>query len=298
MPVVKVYQHGMSCGVAPKKNDHDRAKRNKVKGWSDAATRRNMQFLQSVDVASLTGHGIAFTCTQRDCPPTAKQWHAEIRAFVMRLSRMGMIRLHWVTEWQRRGVPHLHGVAWFDSEIPESKIVAAWLAVSSPYTSSPKSQFMAAVSNAVGWFQYMSKHAARGVKHYQRSAENVPVEWKTETGRVWGKCGDWVTHLPKKLHLETSGFWALRRMCRGWRVADARAARDRRRIRSARRMLKCGVDKPHPDRQYNGPTFNRSKVRGATDWIPQHVTLAMLYGLAASGHFLCDKETGEYFGES
>ncbi|MFO5973161.1 hypothetical protein, partial [Pseudomonas aeruginosa] len=59
------------------------------------------------------GPAAALTPTVRDCPPTSDDWHRLLKAWAMRMQRAGMIRLHWVTEWQRRGVPHLHCAIWF-----------------------------------------------------------------------------------------------------------------------------------------------------------------------------------------
>ena len=71
----------------------------------EGATRRNTEFLMSVKTDQLTGAGVALTLTVRDCPPTADDWHRLRRAWEKRMVRAGMLRLHWVTEWQRREFP-------------------------------------------------------------------------------------------------------------------------------------------------------------------------------------------------
>ena len=147
----------------------------------------------------VTGYGLALTLTIRDCPPTSDDWHRLRNAFIRRLKRAGMIRLHWVTEWQKRGVPHLHCAVWFEDLDPnkEGELVRVWGAalkgwaeLAAPYGASPKSQKIAEIDNSVGWFQYLSKHASRGVKHYQRSSAGIPAEWKQKTGRMWGHWGN------------------------------------------------------------------------------------------------------------
>ncbi|WP_425527867.1 rolling circle replication-associated protein, partial [Xylella fastidiosa] len=65
----------------------------------------------------LTGVGLALTLTVRDCPATAQEWQRMRRAWEKRMKRAGMIRVHWVTEWQRRGVPHLHCAIWFSGTV-------------------------------------------------------------------------------------------------------------------------------------------------------------------------------------
>ena len=101
------------------------------------ATRRNTRFLYSVQEDQLDGHGYAVTLTLKSCPPSSKDWHRIRRAWEMRMVRAGMIRLHWVTEWQRRGVPHLHCAIWFPETTPPvqamDSIVRAWLLLGEPY---------------------------------------------------------------------------------------------------------------------------------------------------------------------
>ena len=262
-------------------NDHNRAVRGEVQGWSPGATRRNMAFLMGVEVEKLTGAGCTFTLTVRDCPATADDWHKLRRAFEKRMLRAGMIRMHWVTEWQRRGVPHLHGVLWFEGKCHDlAAIVNAWTAVAGTRGASPRGQHARPLDNAIGWFRYLSKHAVRGVKHYQRTIDNIPAGWQKKTGRVWGKVGDWPTREAIRVNLQNEhgdGWWfAFRRLCRAWRVADARAAGNVWRLKSARGMLRCGLD-------HNGG-HAVSNVRGISEWIPPAVSEAFLLNLAERGY--------------
>ena len=276
MPVLTEYRHGMTMGIPPGRNDHMRAKRDDVNGWSDSSTRRNTRFLYSVDERKLTGHGIALSLTVRDCPDQAEHWQKVRKAFFMRLSRKGMIRAHWLTEWQRRGVPHLHAAIWLPdhSDGPPQywciEIKAAWLQVAEQFFPGSHSQHVVPICDEIGWFQYLSKHAVRGLGHYQRSAENIPAGW-VKTGRMWGHLGDWPTIDPVRYTLDNSTFWAFRRMVQRWRLASARASGDRHRLRSARRMLQS------PDR-------SAGSVRGVGEWVGTDQTQAFLRHLAALGH--------------
>lgn len=271
-------------------NSHKRAKRGEVNGWSESAARNNTRWLRSVNVNYLDGIGWAFTVTIRDCPPTSDDWHRLIRAFIERMRRRGLLRLHWVTEWQRRGVPHLHGVAYFPDweTLPEDyippkgvRIVSNmdfvikenWTTIAREYGAGWLGQNVKRVDNIPGWFAYLSKHASRGAKHYQRSSANVPEGWR-KTGRVWGHCGDWVTDEPVELGVTNECFWSLRRLVRSWRVADARADHpDVRasRIRFARGMLRCG------DRKLGS-------VRGVSEWISMDNVLLLIDFLRSQGH--------------
>lgn len=289
MPVITVYRHGGKGGVAPSKNDHMRAIRGEVEGWSIGATRRNTEFLYSIREDRLEGVGFAVTLTLRHCPPTPDAWHRLRTAWIKRMERAGMVRLHWVTEWQRRGVPHLHGAIWWPAEMVEkfgehnlkAKMLNDWVMLASTaYGAGFKGQQAHVLTGVVGWFQYVSKHAARGVKHYQRSAENVPAEWQRKTGRVWGKRGDWPVQEKLRIDLQNEhgdgGWFAYRRLVRSWRVADARASGDTYRLRSARRMLRC------PD-----PALSR--VRGISEWLDVNTNLTLLANLATRGYAIVQK---------
>lgn len=288
MPVVSLYRHGVTGGVPPMKNSHPRAIRGDVGGWSDGATRRNTQFLYSVDERELTGTGFAVTLTIRDCPLDSAAWHRLRKAWVMRMQRAGMVRLHWVTEWQRRGCPHLHAAVWWPEDVVKrqgvarlrEKMVVDWMAIASVYGAGRRGQDAHLITGAVGWFQYVSKHAARGVRHYQRSSENVPEPWKLKTGRMWGKWGGWPVRAKIRLNLQDQhgdgGWFAWRRLVRSWRVADARASGNARRLQQARGMLTCNQS-------------DLSRVRGVSEWISQDLTLSMLLHLAARGYSITDE---------
>ena len=277
MPIITEYRHGMTMGIPPGRNDHMRAKREEVEGWSESSTRRNTRFLYSVDERKLTGHGFALSLTIRDCPPTSADWQVVRVNFFKRLRRLPIVRGHWLTEWQRRGVPHLHMALWLpdraDGHPPgyyHADITDAWLAVAAPYTAGLRGQHITPITDSVGWFKYLSKHAVRGVGHYQRSAESIPQGWK-KTGRMWGHLGDWPIIEPTRYTVGNETFWAYRRLVQRWRLADARASADRYRIRSARRMLQSS------DR-------SAGSVRGVGEWIGNDQTQRFLRYLAAMGH--------------
>jgi hypothetical protein len=228
----------------------------------------------SIRDADLTGAGVAFTLTLRDCPDTPDEWHRLRNAWERRMRRRGYIRLHWVTEWQRRGVPHLHGAIWFPDSYDIPAIRAAWVAVAEGHGAGLKGQFCRVIDGPVGWFQYLAKHASRGVQHYQRSADSIPEAWKGKTGRVWGHTGEWPVDGPIRINLQGSdgdrGYFAFRRMVRSWRHADARADGDLRRVVQARGMLRS------TDRAL-------SEVRGVSEWVSMEQTVALLGNLAQRG---------------
>lgn len=270
MPVLRILRHGFTAGHAPMKNSHPRAPRGEIEGWSEGATRRNTAFLRSIREPDLTGHGYAATLTLRDCPATPEDWHRIRTAWEKRMRRSGMIRLHWVTEWQRRGVPHLHVAIWFPTA-DSSAVAWHWHQVAQVYGASPRGQHVTPIDGPIGWFQYVSKHAARGVKHYQRNAANIPEVWQSKTGRIWGKSGEWPVDESMRVQIDRAGFFAFRRIVRAWRKSDARASGDAHRIRTARAMLKSH------DR-------TASELRGVSEWISRTDQLTMLDHLAAMGH--------------
>lgn len=275
MPVITVCQNGVSMGFPPRKNDHARAPRGATQGWTATATRSNRRFLWSVRCPDLGQHGHSFTLTVRECPPTAEAWASLRRAFIERLRRAGLVRLHWLTEWQRRGVPHLHGCVWLPSHVPAYAIVHHWLAVAEPYGASHRGQNTKPITDATGWLKYLAKHADRGVYNYQRAAASIPSGWTASTGRMWGHVGDWPTTEPQKLVISDAGGYALRRIARGWRLSNARSDPDevkrRRRIRSARTCLQSG-------------RRETASVMGMAEWLPREATRSVLLHLAMQGY--------------
>lgn len=284
MPTLAVYVNGMTMGTAGR--NVSPSKRGEVTGWSRAAVRRHTKWLYGVDADELTGTGLALTLTMREIPASSVEFQAARRAFVKRLERLGLIRLHWVVEWTRRRRPHLHMAAYFPPDLPPVEvtrlrigIVSAWLAVAERWGVTYEAQHVAGIDGVGGWLRYLSKHAARGVEHYQRQGK--PDGWE-KTGRLWGVVGEWPEHEPMKLELSRQGAWALRRLVRSWRVADARAelraartplaaAQARRRLSSARRMLSCN-------------RRDLSETRGVSEWAPESVVAQLVWHLQSQGH--------------
>lgn len=269
MRIVTVYPHGLTMGTPNMAGNKTPSLRGSVQGWSQSATRRNIAFLRSADeqLLNVSTDGellvaISLTLTVRKCPATSDEWHKLRRAFLMRLQRLGLVRSHWVTEWQRRGVPHLHGAFWFPmpaDKNPDELIgqcVIHWLALTwDAYGARPQAQHWNVIFDTIGWFKYLAKHASRGVSHYQRSSDSIPDGWKNKTGRVWGHTGEWPLVESEKIQLTDPEFFRYRRIVRSWRKADARASNNRFRIKTARTMLKDN----HAE---------RSKLRGVSEWIP------------------------------
>lgn len=274
MPVLKLYEHGTTAGVAPRNNNHERSKRGKVCGWSQRSIRANTQFLYSVRSSGLTGHGMALTLTLRDCPPSHSEWARMVDTFIKRMRRLGMVRLHWLTEWQRRRVPHLHCALWFsdDDKWLRERVLDAWLMIAAPYAPRRGSQTAEPIYDAIGWFKYTAKHASRGLAHYQRTGAAIPPGWET-TGRMWGYSGSWSLAESQQFDCPQNTYHAFRRIIRGWRKANARAEGNGRRIAQARRMLSCN------DQAW-------SAVRGISEWLDVEATMAALLHLGAQGYRL------------
>ena len=245
-------------------------KRGKVRGWSTQATGRLRRWLYSVDGHQLDGQGYALSLTVRDLPPTAAEWTATHRRFLMRLRRSGLTRGQWLTEWQKRGVPHLHGCAFFpeDAGVLADDVVGHWLSSAAEWGAGGSAQVVTPLWGLPGWFQYQAKHSARGVRHYQRA--NVPRAWREGTGRLWGVVGEWPVR--EELHdVDMATYWRFRRLLRSWLVAEARRRAEEphewRRVAFLRRMLSDS------DRR-------RSAVRAVGEFCPEGVSRELL--LAAS----------------
>ena len=294
MPVLKLYPNGITGGVRPPYVNHAPVPRGDCAGWSAKSSRSNTRFLYSVrspelptDSAGNRLLGLALSFTLRDCPATHADWKKLREVFFLRLRRAGLYRLHWLTEWQKRGVPHLHAALWFDVAQVEAWMLkhyaglpieafpaiikADWLQLSALYRSSVAAQDIKSISDDLGWLQYLSKHAARGAAHYQRAIGSHPVGW-IKTGRMWGHLGHFPTSEPLGLDLDNAGWYQFRRIVRRWRISNARQSKNpARRIRSARRMLKCSEQ-------------HLSRVRGVSEWIDLQMGLSVVHWLSTQGY--------------
>lgn len=278
MPVVTVYQNGSSAGCPPTNQNHDRAKRSTVQGWSARSSRSLTVWLKSVDSTQLSGFGFNFTLTfsSKHYPENSQEFHKLRRAFGERLRRMGMIRSHWLVEWTASKIPHIHGMVYFPDYDPihPSEITRHWLEITKHLGTRSIGQDSKPIHDAVGWAKYLAKHAGRGVYHYQRCPENIPAGWKT-TGRMWGKIGQWPDDFQLRFEVDMPGYHVLRRMFRAWRLAEARKVRNSvermKRIRTAKTCLRC-----HDKRL--------SAVRGVSEWPPLDVSLQFVHLLALSGY--------------
>ena len=235
MPIVSILPNGGKSYMPAPSPTHKPAPRGEVSGWSRDVARRNTDFLLSVQADSLTGHGFAVSLTVKDCPPTPQDWQTLRNTFFKRLRRMGMIRAHWLTEWQRRGVPHMHAAIWFDSERDRSlilpRLIHHWIESAAAYRAGIYSQDVKPITGTVGWFEYLAKHATRSVTNYQRSPENIPKLWRGKTGRMWGHLGDWPTEEAKELELDTRPWHHYRRLMIRYQIGKARRLSDCSRVR-------------------------------------------------------------------
>lgn len=291
--LITAYVNGASAGCPPTKNDHERGKRGAITGWSAAAVRRHTKWLYSVEAERLTGDGFAATLTLRETPESHLIWGRLLLSWFKRVERAGAVRIHYVVEWQRRGTPHLHAAVYFPKGFRSRRsahllLQRSWVELAAPYGARAASQHVAPITGALGWLQYLSKHASRGVAHYQRVGR--PDGWE-RTGRLWGHRGSWPVGEPMRFDVAAPTYHRFRRLARSYRIARARAdlaalqARARhdpdayrsalrgakKRVRSARSALAC-------------PDPKLSAVRGVSDWMPEHVTLAVIGLLWAEGH--------------
>lgn len=200
------------------------AKRGKIHGWSKQSTQRLRRWFFSVDgdaLAESGDRGFALSHTILDLPPTGADWTKTLRRFEARLRRAGAVRGQWLTEWQKRGVPHMHGIVYFpgNSGVTREDVVAHWLGAAADWGPGAGSQNVKPVWGLPGWLQYQAKHSVRGVKHYQRA--NVPEAWREGTGKLWGAWGDWPVR-EEVIEVSTVSFHRFRRLMRGWLLGGAR----------------------------------------------------------------------------
>lgn len=288
------------------------AKRGKIHGWSRQSTQRLRRWFFSVDgdaLAESGDRGFALSHTILDLPPTGADWTKTLRRFEARLRRAGAVRGQWLTEWQKRGVPHMHGIVYFpgNSGVTREDVVAHWLGAAADWGPGAGSQNVKPVWGLPGWLQYQAKHSVRGVKHYQRA--NVPEAWREGTGKLWGAWGDWPVR-EEVIEVSTASFHRFRRLMQGWLLGGARVelaaatvalgtltksaskssrTRVRKRAWAARRrvgflsqMMKCGH-------------VELSPVRAVGEFCPEGVARELLAAaeLRSSPTAVVDLATGE-----
>jgi hypothetical protein len=94
---------------APRRAETTPPKRKEIAGWTKGAAQRNRAFLMSVDPTLLSRDlGYAVTLTIGETPSSAAIWAKMIHHLLVTLGRLGVIRYHWITEWTKKGRPHLH----------------------------------------------------------------------------------------------------------------------------------------------------------------------------------------------
>ena len=196
------------------------------------------------------------------------------RRYEKRLRRSGVSLWTWLTEWQRRQVPHLHGMAYFSDPIELQNLLQAWIECAAAYGPRITSQHVRHVERVSGWFEYLGKHAGRSAQNYQRAPELIPPGWKGKTGRMWGRSGEWPTIARKEVEVPWRVFWQFRRLETRYQAAKARRQGDRRRVRYFR-QYRARMDQEY---SYSGPL--------PRDWIPEEdswklLTLAYRLGSAA-----------------
>jgi hypothetical protein len=236
MPTITMMPSGINAAFAG--GNKAPPVRGTCRGLTQGSARRCKAFLMSIDTNKLSGIPINFTLTLKDCPPSSDEWERLKKEFFRRLKKMGLIRLHFVTEWTKRGLPHLHGMGFFHRIFEASENVGgqweryhtticchyiekAWCDVATSYGAKEQGQHSRQETSInVAWFKYMSKHASRSANHYQRQRDQMPEGWLT-TGRMWGKLGnDWLTH-SESHEIADNAFHHLRRQVRSFRRSQA-----------------------------------------------------------------------------
>ena len=151
----------------------------------------------------------------------------------------------YVTEWQPRGrtsqgpCPHLHmivffedadRVVWFEpgpepgtggAGLGKWALMLVWCELADEYRPRSWGQHVELIHNIKGWSQYLTKHAARGVYHYQRNTDTLPEGWD-KTGQMWGKWGKWPLFV-WEAKTSLAVFFALRRFAVRYQLSTARS---------------------------------------------------------------------------
>jgi hypothetical protein len=282
--------------------------RSETGGWSRAVARRNEQRLQSVDFDAIDGEPAFVTLTmprQQMSEVSSQQFHRWLHKWLGYMQNRGCIHYYWILEFQSSGNPHLHVIVWLSDwltggekrgykrhewdVLEQYKAKSYWVNMlnSDGICAKVSAQDFQTVelgkTNLVDGeklvsptperlLMYLAKHAARGVAHYQRQIENMPEDWRTRSGRMWGH--DAKLPLREQANYECSWefFWKYRRLVKRWCIAQARSMTDpdkrRHGIAAARHMLRCG----RPD---------MSPHRGVSQWVNEDVATQLMASIPA-----------------
>lgn len=274
MAKLSIFPGGSSGGFPGPGHRLTDTTRGEVKGWTPGSSRRLVAWLWSVNVDALSrDDGWAVTLTVGETPPSAEEWQACRDKLLRKLRALGVELVHWVVEWTARGRPHLHMAVYGPGRL-DAHILSAWLLVvdSMGWPASTKAQHIVPITGTSGWLQYVSKHAARGVAHYQR--QGAPPGWE-KTGRLWGHSGEWPLEVPIEVELERVQFHRYRRLARAWQRA---------------RMRREGVPWKHIKRLgHKYGDKEKGAMMGVSGWIPDAVSL-MLVELALDAEVQIDYE--------
>lgn len=288
MPALTAYPQGVSMSIPPSRQiPPPPGRRGTIDGWTSQAASRHLKWLMSVDPAKLNEYDLyAFTLTTRSLPPAASDWQRLRDNWLREVRRALPGALYtWVTEWQGRGAPHLHGMLAVPKGVPQGIVLGLcykeWPRVARAYGAAPCGQDCRPSPGTSGWFAYMGKHSGRSASHRQRAGR--PPGW-TSTGRLWGHGRGWPTS-SQLINLDQQAWFAIRRLLYAWAVADARSdrapARRATRLRYLRRRRRLPAD--------------RSRYVGLREWAPPSVVRRLLDWAAAQGYEVSriDAATGE-----
>lgn len=307
MPTITIRAHGVCAtrnqtvvnpetGEIVKLTAFQPPERTATKGWTVNVARRNEQRLQQIDFDAVEGFPAFVTLTMPSgqmSDVSAAMFHGWLKRWLQFMKRHGLVHYYWILEFQASGNPHLHVLIWLDHEpdaLETFKALKSWVGILNKSGVGARLQGQIWESIDVGGtitvdgervpahpervLMYLAKHAARGVAHYQRQIANMPEDWQYRSGRVWGHDRGLPLCAQQEVECDYLTFHRFRRLVRRWRLAEARAIKDRDRRRQAivqaRGSLKCG----RPD---------ISPYRGVSAWIPSDVASQLLDAAEAMG---------------
>lgn len=307
MPRMTMRRYGVSASVPVGKVDdmeRKQPKRTKNRGWTLGVSRRNAQFLQSVDFENVPGRPYAITLTLpvREMERvTPESLHRYIDRWLKFMRARGLMDFHWVIEFTAAHMPHVHVTAWLadtytvwsakerrysvvrnDDAIVTANAITKWLDIvkHDGIHASSRSQDIKPIEiddGPAGWLAYVAKHTQRGVKHYQRALDSMPDGWRQEPGRMWGHSRTMPVVEPVRIPMSNRAFHQFRREVKKWCVAQARKINDSgrrcRALSQARGMNACSDPRLSP-------------VRPISVWIPEDVQKQICRGMRKRGYLI------------
>lgn len=194
-----------------------------IRGFTKAARKRMLQFLQSVD-REVVGLPLFVTLTYPgEWPGDPVRWKRDLETWLHRLRRaFPTAWAVWRLEPQRRGAPHYHLLVFGLGALPKEWLSRTWFEV----VGSGDERHLRAgtqVQRVESWRRVIGYAA----KYLAKEVDELPGAWREGVGRWWGVHNRKAARREAmEIQLEGKAFYRVRRVLRRLVGGPGRSGRD------------------------------------------------------------------------